>query len=57
MTGGPIKEQETNKPSSTGRIQKSSKGDATHPTTSQNPHWKSSWLSDVRATRKDPESE
>ena len=54
MTGGPIKEQETDKPSSIGRIQKRSKGDATHPTTSQNPpHWTSSWLSDVHATRKD----
>ena len=34
------------------------KGDATCPTTSQNPsHWNPSWLSDMRAPRKDPESE
>ena len=58
MTGGPGKEQGTNKPPLTGRIQQRSKGDAVWPTTSQNPScWRPSWLSNACATRKDPESE
>ena len=56
-TGGPSKEQGTNKPPPTGRIQQRSKGDAMCPTTSQNPScWLPSWLSNACATRKDPES-
>ena len=58
MTGGPGKEQGTNKPPPTGRVQERSKGDTTCLTTSQNPsHWHPSWLSKVCTTRKDSESE
>lgn len=57
-TGGPGKEQETNKPPPTGRVRERSKSDTTCPTTSQNPsHWHPSWLNKACATRKDPESE
>ena len=45
MTGGPGKEQGTNKPPPTRRVQERSKGDTTGPTTSQNPSlWHPSWL-------------
>ena len=37
MTGGPSKEHRPNKPPPAGRVQERSKGDATCPTTSQNP--------------------
>ena len=37
MIGGPGKEHRTNKPQPLGRVQEKSKGDATYPTTSQNP--------------------
>ena len=48
----------TNKPPPTRRIWERSKGEDTCPTTSQNPsHWYSSWLSNVRPSRKDPEPE
>ena len=58
MTGGPDKEQETNKPPPTRRAQERLKGDTTHPTTSQNPSlWHPSWLNKVCTTRKDSESE
>uniref|UniRef100_A0AC11E783 RAS related 2 n=1 Tax=Ovis aries TaxID=9940 RepID=A0AC11E783_SHEEP len=56
MTGGPGKEQETNKAPPARRVQERSKGDATCPTTSQNPSWHPSWLSSVCTTRKDSES-
>ena len=39
MTGGPGKEQGTNKPPLTRRVQQRSKGDTTCPTTFQNPLW------------------
>ena len=57
MTGGAGKEHGTNKPPPTGRVQETSKGDTTCPTTSQNPCWHPSWLSNVYATRKGSESE
>ena len=56
-TGGPAKEQGTNKPPPTGRVRERSKGDTTCPTTSQNPHWHPSWLNKACATRKDSEAE
>ena len=57
-TGGPGKEQGTNKPPPTRRAQERSKGDTTCPTTSQNPSlWHPSWLSKTCTTRKDSESE
>ena len=58
MTGGPGKEQGTNKPPPTGRVWERSKEDATCPTTSQNPScWHPSWLNNACTTRKDSESE
>ena len=58
MTGGPNKEHGTNKPLPTGRIWERSKGDATCPTTSQNPaRWNASWLSSICTPRNDPASE
>ena len=57
MTGDPDKEYGTNKPPSTRRVPERLKGDTTCPTTSQNPCWHPSWLSDVWTTRKDSESE
>ena len=57
-TGGPGKEQGTNKPPPTRRVPERSKGDTTCPTTSQNPSlWHPSWLNKVCTTRKDSESE
>ena len=57
-TGGPGKEQGTNKPPPTRRVWERSKGDTTCPTTSQNPSlWHPSWLNKVCTTRKDSESE
>jgi len=57
MTGGPGKEQGTNKPPPTRRVQKRSKGDTTCSTTSQNPSlWYPSWLNKACTTRKDSES-
>ena len=57
-TGSPSKEHGTNKPSPTRRIWERSKGDTTCPTTSQILFlWHPSWLSNMHATRKDPESE
>ena len=57
-TGGPGKEQGTNKPPPTRRIQEMSKGNTTCPTTSQNPSlWHPSWLNKACTTRKDFESE
>ena len=45
MTGGPGKEQGTNKPPPTGRVKERTKGDTTCLTTSQNPSfWHPSWL-------------
>ena len=58
MTGGPGKEQGTNKPPPTRRAQERSKSDTTCPTTSQNPSlWHPSWLNKAYTTRKDSESE
>ena len=58
MTGGPGKEHITKKPLLTRRVWERSKGDATCPTTSQNPScWHLSELSNACTTRKDPESE
>ena len=58
MTGGPGKEQGTNKPPPTRRVRERSKGDTTCPTTSQNPSlWHPSWLNKAYTTRKDSESE
>ena len=58
MTGGPGKEQGTNKPPPTRRVQERSKSDTTCLTTSQNPScWHPSWMSNACATRKDSESE
>ena len=57
-TGGPGKEHRTLKPPPPGRIWERSKGDATHPVSSQNPpHRRPPWLRDAGATRKAPESE
>ena len=57
-TGGPRKEQGTNKPPSTKKVRERSKGDTTCLTTSQNPSlWHPSWLNKARTTRKDSESE
>ena len=57
-SGGPDNENRTNKPPSTGIVQKMSNGDTKCPTTSQNPpHWHPFWLSNTRTTRRDPESE
>ena len=57
MTWGPGKEQGTNKPPPTRRVQKRSKGDTTCSTTSQNPSlWYPSWLNKACTTRKDSES-
>ena len=57
-TSCPGKEQGTNKPSPTGRVQERSKGDITCLTTSQNPFlWHPSWLNKVCTTRKDSKSE
>ena len=51
-------EHGTNKPPVTERAQERSKGEATSPTTSQNPsRWHPSWLSNACTTRKDAESE
>ena len=58
MTGGPGKEQGTNKPPPTRRVGERSKGDTTCLTTSQNPSlWHPSWLNKTYTTRKDSESE
>ena len=58
MTGGPGKEQGTNKPLPTRRIWERSKGDTTCLTTSQNPSLSHlSWLNKGCTTRKDSESE
>ena len=57
-TGGPGKEQGTNKAPPTRRVWERSKGDTTCPTTSQNPSlWHPSWLNKACITRKDSESE
>ena len=56
-TGGPGKEQGTNKPPPTRRVRERSKGETTCPTTSQNPLWHPSWLNKACTTRKDSESE
>ena len=56
--GGPGKEHGTNKSPPTRRVRERSKGDATRPTTSQNPSlWHPSWLNKACTTRKDSESE
>ena len=45
MSRSPRKEHGTNEPPPTGRVQETSKGDATCPSTSQNPScWHPSWL-------------
>ena len=55
---GPGKEQGTNKPPPTGRVQERSKGDTTCLPTSQNLSlWHPSWLNKAYTTRKDSESE
>ena len=56
-TGGPGKEQGTNKPPPTGRVQETSKGDTTCLTPSQNPLLHPSWLNKACTTRRDSESE
>ena len=56
-TGGPTKEHGTNKPSPTRRVQERLKGGTTGLTTSQKTCWHSSWLSNVCATKMNPESE
>ena len=56
-TGGPGKEQGTNKPPLIWRVRERSKGYTTCPATSQNPsRWHSSWLNKACTTRKDSES-
>ena len=56
-TGSPGKEQGTNKPPPTGRVQERSKGDTTSLTTFQNlPCWHPSWLTKQCTSRKDSES-
>ena len=58
MTGGPGKEQGTNKPPANRRVQERSKGDTTCLTTSQNPSlWVPSGLNKACTTRNDSESE
>ena len=58
MTGGPGKEQGTNKPPPTRRVRERSKGNTSCPSTSQNPSlWHPSWLNKACTTRKDSESE
>ena len=58
ITGGPGKEQETNKPPPTRKVWERSKGDTTYPPTSQNPSlWHPSWLNKACTTRKNSESE
>ena len=58
MTGGPGKEQVTNKPPPTRRIWERSKGDTTCPPTSQNPSLLyPSWLNKACTTRKNSESD
>ena len=57
MIGSPGKEHETDKPPSTGRVRERLKGDIMCPTTSQNPHWHASWISNACTTRKDSELE
>ena len=58
ITGGPGKDQETNKPPPTRKVWERSKGDTTCPPTSQNPPlWHPSWLNKACTTRKDSESE
>ena len=58
MTGDPDKENGTNKPPPTGRVQERSKGDTPCRSTSQNPsRWHPSWLSNTCVTRKDSELE
>ena len=57
-TGGPGKEQGTNKPPPTRRVRERSKGNITCLTTSQNPSlWHPHWLNKACTTRKDSESE
>ena len=56
MPGGPGKEHGTNKPPPSRRVQERSKGDTTCLTTSLNPLWHPSWLSDACTSRKDSES-
>ena len=46
-TGSPGREHRTNKPPPTRRVRERSKGDTTCPTTSQNPRWRPSWLSNM----------
>ena len=58
MTGGPGKEQGTNKPPPTGRVKERTKGNTTCPTTSQIPSLlHASWLNKACTTSKDSESE
>ena len=58
ITAGLGKEHGANKAPPTGRVQERSKGDATCPTTSQNPSlWHPSWLNKACTSRKDSESE
>ena len=54
---GPGEEHGTNKTAPARRGQDRSQGDTTRPTTSQNPRWQPSWLSNAWTTRKDSESE
>ena len=57
-TGGPGKEQGTNKPPPSRRVQERSKGETTCLTTFQNPSlWHPSWLNKACTTRKDSESQ
>ena len=57
-TGGPAKEQRTNKQPPTRRVWKRSKQDITWLNTSQNPSlWHPSWLNKMYTMRKDSESE
>ena len=57
-SGGPDNKNRTNKPPSTGRVQKTSNGDTKCPPTSQNlPHWHPFWLSNTRTTRRGAELE
>ena len=57
MTGGPRKENRTNKPPPTGGAWERSKGNTTCLTTSQNPLSHPSWLNKAYTTRKNSESE
>ena len=52
MTGGPGKEDRTNEPPPTERVQERSERDTVCLTVSQDPYWHPSWLSNAYTTRR-----